>query len=984
MGVVYEAIQEGLGRHVALKVIRPELLADPGFLQRFRCEAQAAAHLHHPHIVPVFDAGTHDGVPYFAMQFISGQSLDAILREVKRLRGVKAGAQAAGEPDGPALRHVPADVTASNLAERLLTGRFDRRIPDEPTAPVPALEKPSPETERSNPPATPLGDQGQGGYYRVIARLGAQVAGAVGYAHKQGILHRDIKPSNLLIGLDGHVWVADFGLAKVVESDDASRSQDLAGTPRYMAPERFEGWSDRRSDVYALGVTLYEMATLSPAFPARDRAQLIHQILHEDPAHPRRLDRGIPRDLETIIRKAMAREPAERYRSADDLAEDLENFLAHRPIRARRNTLTERAWKWCRRKPALAGLWLVLALGLVGTSSQWWRAERSLNRTNRMAMGLALDRALAYCQQGEPARGMLQMVELLRSAPSSAPEYEHAIRANLTVWARRLPRPIAMRQLAAPLSQIHRRGFPQQVLALRSRIALVNTLRGVQVWDLERLEPRNRLLAEGQVTVSLALLPDEKCAVTIDNGGTVWRWDVATGEPLGPPITCRDKNPSSPARERPNGSLLSPTGTKAAIYADPFTLRFWDLKVGSPIGGPIKLGAILGGASFSPDEKTFVTFHGSYELWETATGRRLVSNSLPGGFGQLASETIAFRPDGKVVATGSATAPQGLALVHLLAADTGRPSGKPLIASDRVTSLCFSPNGRNLATVSVRGLSRLWEATTGKPMGEPFWHQPSNVSAFAASDKWYLTIERHKDPDSYLTKWKMPMDWAGEPMPNSILNAHASMAQNPDGSVVATGLNDTFVVLRDGASLKPTGPEIRHRDSVLALAISPDGTTLATGSADATAQLLEIGSGRLIGQSLAHRGPIRSVAFRGDGRVLATGSDDGTARLWDVATGTAIGPPLQHPGAVEVVAFDNEGSLLTRGRDQIVRRWAFPHAAEGDCDRVLFWVQALTGAELTPEGAIRRIPSESRSSRGDAELWDAIITAREQGVPPEP
>ncbi len=448
MGVVYEAIQEGLGRHVALKVIRPEFLADPGFLQRFRREAQAAAQLHHPHIVPVFDAGTHDGVPYFAMQFISGQSLDAILREVKRLRGVKADARPAGEPDG---------AEAGAQARRPDSHRHRRTAADRPIRPraagmrsprpVPAQE--SRPRDRSIPTrrARHWAITTRGEYYRVIARLGAQVAGAVGYAHKQGILHRDIKPSNLLIGLDGHIWVADFGLAKVVESDDASRSQDLAGTPRYMAPERFEGWSDRRSDVYALGLTLYEMATLSPAFPAHDRAQLIHQILHEDPTHPRRLDRRIPHDLETIIRKAMAREPAERYRSADELAEDLENFLAHRPIRARRNTLTERAWKWCRRKPALAGLWLVLALGLAGTSWQWWRAERSLKRTNRMAMGLALDQALAFCQQGEPARGMLQMVELLRSAPSSAPEYEHAIRANLTAWARRIPRPIAMRRL---------------------------------------------------------------------------------------------------------------------------------------------------------------------------------------------------------------------------------------------------------------------------------------------------------------------------------------------------------------------------------------------------------------------------------------------------------------------------------------------------------------------------------------------------------
>ncbi len=988
MGVVYEAIQEGLGRHVALKVIRPEFLADPSFLQRFRHEAQAAAKLHHPHIVPVFDAGTHDGVPFFAMQFISGQSLDAILHEVKRLRGVKVGVPAAGAPNGPDALHDPAGVTATSMAERLLTGRFERRAPDEPTAHAQGSQKPATETEASDASATPLSDRDQGEYYRVVARLGAQVAGALGYAHKQGILHRDIKPSNLLIGLDGHVWVADFGLAKVVESDDASRSQDLAGTPRYMAPERFEGWSDRRSDVYALGVTLYEMATLSPAFPARDRAQLIHQILHEDPAHPRRLDRRVPRDLETIIRKTMAREPAERYVSADHLAEDLENFLAHRPIRARRNTLSERAWKWCRRKPALAGLWIVLALGLAATSWQWWRAERSLDRTNRMAMGLSLDRALGFCQQGEPARGMLHMVDLLSSAPSAAPEYEHAIRANLTAWARRLARPKGMRRLAAPpASRRHFTDLNNQAMVFRKKTALVNTLRGVQVWDLDRFEPTGIVLADGQETISIALLADAKVAVTIDSAGCVRRWDVGTGMSLGASLTCRDENlvlrPRSPSTY---SSILSSDGSIAAMFADHYVFRLWDVVAGSPIGAPITVAKGNGEAAFGPDGKTFARFDGvaMYERWETATGRRLASHPLPSGLSMMAG--IVVSPDGKVLATGAEHQTQQGCMVRLWDAETGVLSASRLIHPTRVNSLCFSPDGRTLATLDDDGANRFWDSSTGGRIGEPFWQRSGGTGcALAVVDgRRYFSIDNHTINHFCLVSWDLPSPLEGERCPDRTVQPQPPLARSEDGKLAVAVANDGRIVVRDAESMQPIGREMRHRDAVLAVAICSDGRTLATGGADATAQLWNLRSGQSIGPSLAHRGAVRSVAFRGDGLVLATGSDDGTARLWDSATGTAIGPPLPHSAPVEIVAFDDDGSLLTQERDGVVRRWVLPRAATGNVDRVFLWVQALSGAELSAEGVIRKVSNDPASPTGVNSRWDEILAVRERGVAPEP
>src|SRR5262249_40914001 len=148
-------------------------------------------------------------------------------------------------------------------------------------------------------------------YQRTVARLGLQVAQALHYAHQEGVIHRDIKPSNLLLDADGRMWITDFGLAK---TDGAALTQtgDVVGTVRYMAPERFRGWSDPRSDVYSLGLTLYEMLLLNPAFRAADRPRLIHQVLHTEPLRPRRVDRNVPRDLETIVLKAIEKEPGQR------------------------------------------------------------------------------------------------------------------------------------------------------------------------------------------------------------------------------------------------------------------------------------------------------------------------------------------------------------------------------------------------------------------------------------------------------------------------------------------------------------------------------------------------------------------------------------------------------------------------------------------------------------------------------------------------
>jgi serine/threonine protein kinase len=236
-------------------------------------------------------------------------------------------------------------------------------------------------------------------YYRNLARIGLQVADALAHAHAQGVIHRDIKPSNLLLDTQGTVWITDFGLAMAEGSADLTASGDVVRTLRYLAPERFRGQTDARSDVYSLGLVLYELAVLRPAFAESNRDRLLQSMLHTDPTPPRQFSRQIPRDLETIILKSMNREPERRYSSAAMLADDLRRYLAYEPIRARRLTGPERMGRWCRRYPAVATLStlaiILLISGLAAVAWQWRRAEHQRRLAEPKARGVALGRAIS-------------------------------------------------------------------------------------------------------------------------------------------------------------------------------------------------------------------------------------------------------------------------------------------------------------------------------------------------------------------------------------------------------------------------------------------------------------------------------------------------------------------------------------------------------------------------------------------------------------
>jgi serine/threonine protein kinase/tetratricopeptide (TPR) repeat protein len=338
MGVVYEAVQMSLRRAVALKVLPFAAALSPQHIARFLREAQAAAQLHHTNIVPVFAVGNERGVYYYAMQYIEGQTLAALIGELRT--------QA---PAGPTAS--PHDVEpGTSLAHNLLSGRF---APEEPS-PVPVTAPPP--TDSVSPPVRRAGSTSNRGreFYRTVANLARQGAEALHYAHGFGILHRDIKPSNLMIDNRANLWVTDFGLARFGDDPGLSMTGDLVGTVRYMSPEQAEGRStavDQRTDVYALGVTLYELLTLQPAVDGHDRQQIIRRIIHHEPRPPRKLNPEIPRELETIVLKAIAKDPLSRYPTAQALGDELKRFLENKPIVAGRPNLVQRARMWMRRNP---------------------------------------------------------------------------------------------------------------------------------------------------------------------------------------------------------------------------------------------------------------------------------------------------------------------------------------------------------------------------------------------------------------------------------------------------------------------------------------------------------------------------------------------------------------------------------------------------------------------------------------------------------
>jgi WD40 repeat protein/serine/threonine protein kinase len=925
MGVVYEAQQLSLGRHVAIKVLPSHALLDPRQLGRFEREAKAAARLHHTNIVPVFGVGEQDGLPYYVMQFIPGLGLDTVLDELRRLRQPpgKPAPTHADAPGGPT--HRTRHVSAADVARGLLSGHFRRSEPvGDLTTPAarPAagadLAAPTPvrsadtsatihlpgQSERSA-----LSDSGSQ-YWQSVARVGVQVADALAHAASQGILHRDIKPSNLLLDDTGNVWVTDFGLAKAdTDGDNLTHTGDIIGTLRYMAPERFNGQGDLRSDIYSLGLTLYELLALRPAFDEADRNKLVKRVMHDEPVRPRKLNKGVPRDLETVMLKAIARDPAHRYQTPAAMAEDLKRFVEDRPVRARRAGGAERLWRWCRRNPLpaslLAAVLLVFLTGFAGVVWQWRLAATARDDAKkREGEAVAARNETRRAEEGAITHLYHALTEQARAVRESRATGYRAEAWNLLQRALELETPdrdvMALRQEAAAclgdfvgLEPAVVEGFPADVFSKAMapdgrHVAL--GLRDGTILIIDLATKKASALPRGyhSTVFALAFLPDGRL-ISTDNEGPprIWElskaggWDAATDMSLPPEIFAVLPAPGFPFfvpwwRPVPVREVaVSPDGRLLAIpHSDSIELR--NLADGTPAGNltagggerffyvSISPRGDLLCARFARDNSA------GYVVWDLI-GRRLrgrLVSDLEAPYGAI------FSPDGRLLACASGGGVEVF--------DTATLQQRLFLRGDYTFSLAFSPDSQLLAIPSTQlGVVRLWNLATnrevavlrfpGTPLGAFF--TPDGKSLFA-------------------TTYRTCRIW--------------DLAGAGDKRVLAG-----------------------HAGGVPVVAFSPDGELLAAGGKDKTVSLWKVATGERVHRLAALPEGVQTLAFSPDGRLLAV-SSGGTARLWDTSCWQALADVPPDPGGeIWSLAFSPDGTYLAGSGEAGVRLWKLERARSG-------------------------------------------------------
>jgi WD40 repeat protein/serine/threonine protein kinase len=976
MGVVYQAEQESLGRCVALKVLGTPTLLDPQKLRRFHREARAAANLHHTNIVPVFGVGEEQGLHYYVMQFIPGLSLDEVLHELKRRRARDDGARLDGAPKsrGP-------ELSATDVAQSLWSGRIPSVVAAAPAEDAPpaatASARPMAPTRDTSSSATLPGEPDLSAvtgsarrYFQSVARLGVQIAAALEYAHQQGTLHRDIKPSNLLLDAHGTVWITDFGLAKATDDNDLTHTGDVVGTVRYMAPERFRGRCDARSDIYALGLTLYELLAFRPAFPASDRHDLIRQISQEEPPRLRRLDPSVPRDLETIVHKALEKEPAHRYASARQMADDLQRFIDDRPIAARRSSLAERLRRWCRRNPVIAMLTAAVGLsllsGIIASSYFAWQANRRYRQA--LASAWAADRArrellervyISDMQKAQEQWGQISLgVEdiLARNRPDRTGGID--LRGfEWYFWKRQV-------------RTSHRvlKGHEGYVWGLAytpdgSHMATAGFDGTVRIWDIATGDPVRILRPARSSFTSVAFSPDGTCLAAAQGGGQfaaqdsgvviLWEWR-----------TDRELR----RLERQTGGVhsiaFSHDGRRLATAAYNGTARIWDVATGEARHIFSRRAGEMLGVAFSPDDCILATGHGSgvISLWDVTTGE--LQKTLTGHRDGVTC--VAFSPDGSQLASSSRDSS-----ARIWEVSSGANLRVLTVGGNWVQSVVWSRDGHRVLTASWDGTARVWDAASGEEKRRLVGHDSFVVSAVFSPDEESIATAGF---DRTVRLWSV------EPRPQDRLR-RAGTASNscypsftPDGRSVLVGNEPSGVQqLWDLAE----GKLIRSWRGGLGM-IRPDGREVATPLADGTIEIQETSTGRVLRRFPTNPGGCCVLFYSPDGRLLVTNgvpwerrAETSYAQVWDAHSGRLVQTIRGHPGWVSQVRFTPDSRFMaTAGYDRTVklwdtRDWSLIRTIRGHTD-------AIDSLAFSPDG--RRLVTGSYD--GTVRLWD-VETGRE-------
>ncbi len=551
------------------------------------------------------------------------------------------------------------------------------------------------------------------------------VAEAVHYAHERGILHRDLKPSNVLIDAQDQPHVVDFGLARRLEGDsELTVTGQVLGSPHYLPPEQAAGQRarvSRRTDVYALGATLYHLLTGRPPFQAESLAQTLDLVLHAEPVAPRLLNPAVPRDLETICLKCLEKEPSRRYPTARALADELARFLTGEPIQARPLGPAGKAWRWCRRKPQMASLAaaaaLLFVLGFTGVLGMWRRAEFERRRAEtgemtalRNAYVLAMNSAQQALKANNPARA-LALLDQYRPT-NSAPATGHSpLATDLRGFEWRYLWQQCQTEAEAVIGKL-KMGVGSLEVSADGRWLLASA-RGCAggVWDLTTGQ-RVPFAAEDALYSWGAFSPDSRwlliCDQTLQSEGAIAVWDLQARKRVAPII---DGRPVGPMGFSPDGKrflytlMLPPTNAGLVVLDFPSRKQVCELteKNGIPKGWDWV---------FTHDGRNVIMSEpgvgGRICFWELAPGSK--PRYFPGH--REAITAMAISPDGQILATGADDTETGIRLWEV-------PSCRPLdeLAGHQggITALKFSPDGQTLASAAADQTIRLWDVPTRKP-----------------------------------------------------------------------------------------------------------------------------------------------------------------------------------------------------------------------------------------------------------------------------